>query len=80
MPGYSAALLLHISGEPEGRASYAEAMKECGLNEGQMERAVRALLDERLIVRSDDDEDARVKWLTVTTDGQHVVDDLIKQP
>jgi DNA-binding MarR family transcriptional regulator len=76
LPGYSAALLLYISSEPGGRVSYAGAASECALNRGQMDRAVTALIKKRLIVSSDDDEDSRVKWLTITTDGQRVVDKL----
>ena len=76
LPRFGAAMLLYISAEPEGRASYATARMECKASRVQMASAVRALVKKRLVVKSDDDEDARVKWLTITTDGQRVVDEL----
>jgi DNA-binding MarR family transcriptional regulator len=76
LPRFGAALLLYISAEPEGRGSYAKARTECKVSRVQMASAVRALAEKRLIVKSDDDQDARVKWLTITTDGQRIVDEL----
>lgn len=74
LPRFSTALLFYISSVPEGRVSYAGARVECKLSRVQMDRAVTALLERRFIVRTDDDEDARVKWLTITTDGRRAVE------
>jgi DNA-binding MarR family transcriptional regulator len=76
LPRFGAALLFYMAGEPEGRVSYATARMACKLSRVQMDVAVTGLVKKRLIVRSNDDEDARVKWLTTTPEGQRVVDKL----
>ncbi|MBM0105878.1 MarR family transcriptional regulator [Steroidobacter sp. S1-65] len=73
---YGVPLLLYISAHPGGRVPYSEALAELGLNRGQMERAIAALIDAKLIVRADSHDDARRVDLQITRTGEGVIDNL----
>lgn len=76
LAGHSVPLLLYISAHPGGRAPYSEALVELGLNRGQLERAIAALIDAKLIVRADSHDDARKVDLQITRTGEAVIDNL----
>lgn len=82
LPHHSITLLFYISAQPDGTCWYAEAALGCNLNIGQMDRAVSALREKRLIVSSASSEERkgpgrRPKRLTVTRDGTRVIGHLI---
>jgi DNA-binding MarR family transcriptional regulator len=80
LPVHAMTLLLYISAQADARAGYSDTARECDLNDGQMERAVKALLDNGLIARIDALEDRRRKQLQTTRTGESVVGHLIAHP
>lgn len=81
LPRHGVQLLLYIAGQSGGTISYAKAAKECGLNEGQMERSVAALVERRLIVSSVDPEgNGRQARLSITKTGERLIGHLLDPP
>ena len=76
LPTHSVPLLLYISAQPDGRAPYSKALLELDLNRGQLERAIAALIDAKLIVRADSHDDARRVDLQITRTGEDVIGNL----
>lgn len=73
LPAHSVPLLLYISAQPNGRTPYSEALLELNFNRGQLERAIAALIDAKLIVRVDSHDDARRVDLQITRTGEDVI-------
>jgi len=73
LTAHSVPLLLYISAHPDGRVPYSEALVELGLNRGQLERAIAALIDAKLIVRAGSHDDARRVDLQITRTGEDVI-------
>jgi DNA-binding MarR family transcriptional regulator len=76
LPVHSVPLLLYISAHPGGRVPYSEAIDELDLNRGQLERAIAALIEAKLIVRTDNHDDARRVDLQITRTGEDVIGNL----
>ncbi|WP_129778604.1 hypothetical protein [Peristeroidobacter soli] len=72
-PRHSAKLLFRIAGQPDGRIPYSKALLDLRLNEGQLERAIAALIAAKLIVRTDNHENARAVDLQLTQTGEDVI-------
>jgi DNA-binding MarR family transcriptional regulator len=61
--------IMHLLDFADNEATSSELARTIGLSPAATSRAVDALARQGIVARRDDDEDRRVKWLSLTGDG-----------
>src|SRR3954453_19551544 len=66
--------IMHLLDFADGEAPPSELARKIGLSPAATSRAADALARQGIVARRDDEDDRRVKWLSLTAGGHEAID------